>query len=255
MAAHISLFLFFLRPTFWEWRQFMLCIVLEYKKKYLIGERKETLVCDNFFLVFNDQCIRVHLRHSFLFVKNWFLIITRCDSEDIPEKLHSPRCSVSWVELQNYLFIFHEPSKLILFDKNCFFWLYEQISGSGCTYIYYLAQYTMRFDDINLENSNFFIFFQVFQLIVANFSKKKYSISANILKVYSLVKRLSLHLIKLDKNYRSYNWNNITVVLYFLYTSVIKWTFCSKSLKSFDRSWLFMAKCVNFSFARKSDVV
>ena len=41
--------------------------------------------------------------------------------------------------------------------------------------------------------------------------------SDNIPKVCSLVKRLSHHLIKLDKNYRSYYLNSITVVFYFLY--------------------------------------
>ena len=68
----------------------------------------------------------------------------------------------------------------------------------------------MRFDDVNLENLNF-IFFQVCPLIVANFNKK-YRISANILKVCSLMKRLSRHLIKSKKNYRNYYLKSLTAV-------------------------------------------
>ena len=67
----------------------------------------------------------------------------------------------------------------------------------------------MRFNEVNLENLNYFQFFQVCPFIVANFNRKKYRINDNILKVCFLVKRLSHHLIKLDKNYRSYYLNTI----------------------------------------------
>ena len=62
----------------------------------------------------------------------------------------------------------------------------------------------MGFDDVNLENLNFFIFFQVYPFIVAYFDKKKNRITANILKVCDLVKRLSGHLIKSNENYHNY---------------------------------------------------
>ena len=60
----------------------------------------------------------------------------------------------------------------------------------------------MRFDEINLTNAKFFIFFQVCPFIVANCNKKKkYEISDGILKVNYLVKILAIRLIKSDKNY------------------------------------------------------
>ena len=60
----------------------------------------------------------------------------------------------------------------------------------------------MRFDEVNLENWNSFIL-------------QKYRISDNILKVCPLVKRMSYHLIKLDRNYRSCYLRGLTVELYF----------------------------------------
>ena len=59
----------------------------------------------------------------------------------------------------------------------------------------------MNFDGANLENIIiFFLFFQVWPFLIAKFNKKKCEISAAILKFHSLVKSLTLRLIKLDKN-------------------------------------------------------
>ena len=47
----------------------------------------------------------------------------------------------------------------------------------------------MRFDEVNLTNANFFIFFKFVQFV--NFNQK-YELTGDILKVHSLVKRLTL---------------------------------------------------------------
>ena len=58
------------------------------------------------------------------------------------------------------------------------------------------------------------------------------------MKVHYSVKRLTLRLIKLDKNYHRV-------------CHLIKWIFSSKIFKSFDGSWLLIAKCVFAHFGRK----
>ena len=63
----------------------------------------------------------------------------------------------------------------------------------------------MGFDELNLTNAKFFIFFEVCPLIAGNFDKKKYEKRDNFLKAHYFVKRLTLPWIKSS--------NQITVVI------------------------------------------
>ena len=92
------------------------------------------------------------------------------------------------------------------------------------THIHCSTWRAKRFDEVNLENSNFNHILLVCPFIVENFNKN-YRIGANILEVCSLGKGLNYRLIKSDKTYRSYYWKSLIIVLYILYVSAYQMNF------------------------------
>ena len=82
--------------------------------------------------------------------------------------------------------------------------------------------------------------------VFANIIISLWCLGANILKVYSLGKRLIYSLIKSDKNYRSYYLRSLTVVLYILYVSAYQINFQFKYSHKFWRILIAYRKMCQF---------
>ena len=78
----------------------------------------------------------------------------------------------------------------------------------------------MRFDRVNLENSNFFIFFQVCPFIVADFNTKKCRICDNIFKVCTLVRRFLTGFPKLKSCWKGERWISKTLYINLLFDRI-----------------------------------
>ena len=112
-----------------------------------------------------------------------------------------------------------------------------------------------------MTKAKIFHIFQVCPFIVANFNKN-FEISDDILKLHYLVKRLTLCLIKLDKNCRSYYLKRLTFELYFSYTyfsnELLVQTF-SEFLMDLDylsttRCWPMFEQRVIIIFSKNSNI-
>ena len=108
---------------------------------------------------------------------------------------------------------------------------------------YYISSYFSKFGHSYLEN---FI--------------KNYKTNGNILKMYSLVKRLALYFIESNKTYSSYYLRSIPelILSHIFYTCcLIKWTFITKIFKIPDCQIWYLNKslqkvwCIKYTFVVK----